>query len=225
MMNMLEGIIQTIVSNYTNEGISTVNLISMLAVVLVLALYEYGVYRVVSRRAYYNRSLNIAIAILPFLISTIILCLQSNIIITLGTIGALAIVRFRTAVKDPVDMVYILWAIHTGIVCGCQLYKVSILTSIIITVVMVCFNLFKNGEKGYCLVASLKTSGDEGELVACVKQHSKHFRVKNRNYSGKSVDYVIECALKNPQEMLSALEQKEIVERFSLMEYDSGNMV
>jgi ABC-type spermidine/putrescine transport system permease subunit II len=104
--------------------------------VLLLPVYEFVIYRVVSHRAFYNRSFHISIAVIPFFISTIILCLQSNIVITLGTIGALAIVRFRTAVKDPVDMIYILWSIHTGIICGCQLYEVAVLTSLLVTIVL-----------------------------------------------------------------------------------------
>ena len=77
--------------------------------VAILAIYEFFVYRIVSHRSFYNKSFNITTAILPFFISSIILCLQSNLVITLGTIGALAIIRFRTSVKDPVDMLYLLW--------------------------------------------------------------------------------------------------------------------
>ena len=99
-------------------------------------MYEFIVYRLVSHRAFYNRSFNISVTVLPFFIATIILCLQSNLVITLGTIGALAIIRYRTAVKDPVDMLYILWSIHIGIVCGCQLYEVAVLTSLLVTIIL-----------------------------------------------------------------------------------------
>lgn len=105
------GIFENIINNYSNASISTVTIISVLVMVLLLSVYEFIIYRFVSHRSFYNKSFNITIAILPFFISTIILCLQSNIIITLGTIGALAIIRFRTAVKDPVDMLYLLWSV------------------------------------------------------------------------------------------------------------------
>jgi len=153
----------------------------VLVMVLLISIYEFLIYRVVSHRAFYNRSLNITIAILPFFIATIILCLQSNIVITLGTIGALAIVRFRTAVKDPVDMIYILWSIHTGIICGCQLYEVAVLTSLLVTVVLVVFSYLRVGGKSYCLVVHLKTCEDEETFVGCIKQFTKRYRVKNRN--------------------------------------------
>ena len=120
-MNILSKTIDNIFNSYTTQTIGTAQIASVLLVVLVLALYEFVVYRVVSHRAFYNKSFNICIVVLPFFIATIVMCLQSNIVITLGTIGALAILRFRTAVKDPVDMLYLLWSVHIGIVCGCQL--------------------------------------------------------------------------------------------------------
>ena len=101
-------VFENIFNMYSNESITTTAILSVLVMVLILAIYEFFIYRFVSHRSFYNKSFNITIAILPFFISTIILCLQSNIIITLGTIGALAIIRFRTAIKDPVDMLYLL---------------------------------------------------------------------------------------------------------------------
>lgn len=224
-MNKIEQIFETIKTSYGNEAITTVALVAMLAVVLGLSLYEYVIYRVVSHRAFYNRSFHITIAVLPFFIATIILCLQSNIVITLGTIGALAIVRFRTAVKDPVDMVYILWSIHTGIICGCQLYEVAVLTSLIVTVFLIVFSYIKIGGKSYCLVVHLKDCGDEVGLLECLKPFSKRLRIKTRSYTGKGVDYVIECSVKNPGELVGMLEKEAIVERFSLMEYDAEDIV
>ena len=130
-------VFENIINSYSNESITTVTIISVLMMVLFLSIYEFLIYRFVSHRSFYNKSFNITIAILPFFISTIILCLQSNIIITLGTIGALAIIRFRTAIKDPVDMLYLLWSVYIGIICGCQLFEVGVLTSILVTVVLV----------------------------------------------------------------------------------------
>ncbi|MBE5865150.1 MAG: DUF4956 domain-containing protein [Lachnospiraceae bacterium] len=219
-MNYINKIAETISNNYENATITTATLLSVLTVVLALAVYEYIIYRVVSHRAFYNKSFNITIAIIPFFISTIILCLQADIVITLGTIGALAIIRFRTAVKDPVDMIYILWSIHTGIICGCQLYEVAVLTSVIVTVFLIVFSYVKVGGKSYCLVAHLKKGADTAEFTGCIQQFVKNSRIKSRNYTEKGAHYVVECSLKNPEELESALQKLESIERFSLIEYD-----
>jgi hypothetical protein len=88
----------------------------------ILSAYIFLIYRFVSKKSFYSKQFNLTLAIIPFFIATIIMTLQSNLIITLGTIGALAIIRFRTAIKDPMDMVYLLWAVHIGITCGAGQY-------------------------------------------------------------------------------------------------------
>lgn len=129
-------VIEQIKIQISNPAIMSSVLISVLAMDMIISIYEFVVYKFVSHRSLYNKSFNVSISVIPFFISTIILCLQSNIAVTLGTIGALAIIRYRTAVKDPIDMVYILWSVHTGIVCGCQLFSVAIITSLVVTITL-----------------------------------------------------------------------------------------
>ena len=162
-------VFENIINVYSNESITTTTIVSVLLMVLFLSIYEFFVYRFVSHRSFYNKSFNITIAILPFFISTIILCLQSNIIITLGTIGALAIIRFRTAVKDPVDMLYLLWSVYVGIICGCQLFEVGVLTSVIVTLVLLALEHIKFGRKPFVLILH-STEDIEGELVSLFKE-------------------------------------------------------
>ena len=107
-MSGIVDVFNNIGNHYLTKELDTVTILSVLIVVLLLSIYEFIIYRFVSHRTFYNKSFNISLAIIPFFIATIILCLQSNLVITLGTIGALAIIRYRTVVKDPIDMVYIL---------------------------------------------------------------------------------------------------------------------
>ena len=100
-MNIFSKTIDNIFNSYTNQTLGTAQIVSVLLVVLVLALYEFAVYRVVSHRAFYNKSFNICIVILPFFIATIVMCLQSNIVITLGTIGACPSAWERFHVPSP----------------------------------------------------------------------------------------------------------------------------
>lgn len=181
-------------------------------------------YRVVSHRALYNKSFNICVAVLPFFISTIILCLQSNIVITLGTIGALAIIRFRTAVKDPVDMVYLLWAVHLGIMAGCQLFMVFILTSVFVILLMLLLENIRVGRSAYTLIVNCKGHAEK-ELTALIKPFAGRLRIKSRNYSAAGIDYVIDLTVREPQKLTEALSGMADVDRFSLIEYDSEDIV
>ena len=203
-MNTIGQAFENIAHSYYNPALGTSIVISVLFVVLLLSIYEFIVYRLVSHRAFYNRSFNICIAILPFFISTIILCLQSNIVITLGTIGALAILRFRTAVKDPVDMLYLLWSVHIGIVCGCQLYEVAVLTSLIVV---------------HC------SPEKENAVLGKIKEQTGKYRVKSRNFTQKGMNMVIELSVKNPGTLSDGIREIDGVEKFSIIEFDSDDVL
>ena len=209
---------------YSNAVVSQTVILSVLLMVAILAVYEFIVYRFISHRAFYNKAFNISIAILPFFISTIILCLQSNVVITLGTIGALAIIRFRTAVKDPVDMIYLLWSVHIGITCGCQLYEVAVLTSLAVTIAIVVLEKVSFGRKPYVLVLHAKSSIDD-ELDGLMREQVKRYRVKSRNFTSRGVDYAIEVTVKDANALTAAIKKAKKVERFSLIEYDAEDIV
>ena len=210
--------------SFASMSISSVQVILILAFVTIMSAYLFLVYRVVSRRALYNKSFNISIALMPYFISTIILCLQSSVVITLGTIGALAIIRFRTAVKDPVDMIYLLWGVHLGIMAGCQLYEVAIFTSLFATVLLLILENIKVGRSSYTLVVNCKNQL-EAQLTAAVKPFARRMRIKSRNFTSSGVDYVLDLNVRDPQALSEAISKVEGVSRFSLIEYDSEDIV
>ena len=220
MLNIFENII----GSYSNESVSTVTIASVLLVSALLAIYEFFIYRFVSHRAFYNKSFNITIAILPFFISTIILCLQSNIVITLGTIGALAIIRFRTSIKDPVDMLYLLWSVFIGIICGCQLYEVGILTSIVVTVALIALDTINFGKKP--LVVIVRSAEDvEEDLTKIFKERKISYKFKSRNYSNKGFDYAIELTCKDIKDLNVTLSKNKRISKYSIIEYDADDIV
>ena len=217
-------VFEKIINMYSNQNITTITIISVLLMVLFLAIYEFLVYRFVSHRSFYNKSFNITITVLPFFISTIILCLQSNIIITLGTIGALAIIRFRTAVKDPVDMLYLLWSVYIGIICGCQLYEVGVLTSVLVTVVLVALDNINFGRKPLVLI--MHSNEDiEIELSDTFKAKKISNRFKSRNYTSKGYDYAIELSTKDIEGLKKELSNNKKVTKYSIIEYDADDIV
>ena len=204
------------------ENIMTI--LSVLLMVLVLAIYEFFVYRFVSHRSFYNKSFNITISVLPFFISTIILCLQSNIIITLGTVGALAIIRFRTAVKDPVDMLYLLWSVYIGIICGCQLFEVGVLTSVLVTVVLVVLEHINFGRRPFVLILHSNSDEEKG-LIQTFKDMKMSYKIKSRNYTSKGYDYAIEFTTKDIEGLKETLAKDKNISKYSIIEYDADDIV
>ena len=220
----MTNVFENIINMYSNESVTTATIVSVLIMVLVLAVYEFFVYRFVSHRSFYNKSFNITITVLPFFIATIILCLQSNIIITLGTIGALAIIRFRTAVKDPVDMLYLLWSVYIGIVCGCQLFEVGVLTSVLVTIVLLLLDHISFGRNPYVLILHSEDN-IEKDLEEILKAKKISHKFKSRNYTSKGYDYAIEFTSKDIEGFQKELENNKKVSKYSIIEYDADDIV
>ncbi len=203
----------------SNNSISLdINVIlSVLFFTLILSLYEFVIYRYISKRTVYNKELNISIITLPFFISTIILALQSNLVITLGTIGALAIIRYRTAIKDPINMTYILWAVHTGIVCGCQLYELGLITSLFASIVI--YVLEKIKSKDNQSILCIKSSSNiEEDIIKVLKDNVKNFDIKTRSFANNNFDYVVFIRIFEPSTIIDKLTSLKDCVQVSLME-------
>lgn len=217
-------VFENIINTYSNEYVTTTTILSVLLMVSLLSIYEFIIYRKVSHRSFYSKSFNIVITLLPFFISTIILCLQSNIIITLGTIGALAIIRFRTSVKDPVDMMYLLWSVYIGIICGCQLFEVGVLTSIIVTIVLLFLEHVNFGKKPLVLI--LHSNSDiESYLKELFKNNKISNKIKSRNYTNNGYDFAIELSTKNIDKLKLDLSNNTSILKYSIIEYDADDIV
>ena len=225
MNNIFELIAKNLKTGFSIQELSTTAVAAMLLMVTVLAAYEFIVYRFVSKRAFYAKQFNIALAIVPYFISTIILTLQSSLVITLGTIGALAIVRFRTAIKDPIDMVYLLWSVHIGITVGSGLYELAILTSLAVTIMLIVLDLLPLSRAPYLLVAHLDNAADEQKLLAVVKEFASQPRVKSRSFSSRGLDLIIELRSKQCAELTERLSELPEVSRFSLIAHDSEDVI
>lgn len=223
---MINDIINALTIRIGHDVGTVPEILAMLLMTLIMAFYEFMVYRLVSHKSMYNKSFHISIMVIPFFIGAIIMALQSNIVVTLGTIGALAIIRFRTAVKDPVDMLYILWSIFVGITCGCQLYELCILTSAIVTIVLLGINLVSQGllRNPFVLVINCKSNIEE-ELNQKIKDNTKRYRLKSRNFTSSGVDYIYQIETKDPSNLTNIINDIKGVKQFSLLEYDNEDVM
>lgn len=224
-MSFFSSLFNYFYNQFAYSGIPLYTLVGIFIVVSILSAYEFIVYRFVLHRALYNKAFNICISVIPFFISAIILCLQTNLVITLGTIGALAIIRFRTAVKDPVDMIFILWSIFVGITCGCQLFVVSVFTTILVTIVLMILNNVSLGMKSHILVIHTLSVDSISKIEKIVKDYADKYRIKSRNITDNGVNVVFEVNTKKANELTEEIAKLEYVKRFSLMEYEPDDIL
>jgi hypothetical protein len=127
---------KSFLEGYSTIEINTATILVALFFSLILGLYIFFCYRVMTRRTFYSRNFNISLVALTLITSAIILTIQSSIVVSLGMVGALSIVRFRTAIKDPMDLVFLFWSISVGIICGAGLSEIALLVSLAVTLLL-----------------------------------------------------------------------------------------
>ena len=113
-------------ASYTSDTISVPHIAAVLLITAAIAFYIFITYRLVTKKTFYSKNFNIALAAIAVITAAIILAVQSSIVISLGMVGALSIVRFRTAIKEPMDLCFLFWSIAVGICCGAHMtYQVN----------------------------------------------------------------------------------------------------
>ena len=137
-----------------NSDLSTTDVLFALMITAAIGVYIFLVYRAVCRKAFYSKSFAISLPVISMITACIIVAIQSNAVISLGMVGALSIVRFRTAVKDPMDLAFLFWSISVGIICGATLYEVAAVASLLITLVMLVLHFVPNAKPALLLIVN-----------------------------------------------------------------------
>ncbi len=191
-----------------------------LLVTSALALYIFVVYRVVTRKTFYSKTFNISLAGIALITAGVIVTIQSSIVVSLGMVGALSIVRFRTAVKDPMDLMFLFWSIAVGIICGTGLAEIAIILSIIITVGILILNGLPVAKAPLILVVNASDLDAEEMILSVVSKFAKHPAVKSRNMTKDSLDLIIELRTDAGSKLVREILGLESVTSASLMAHD-----
>ena len=159
-------------------------------------------------------------AAISVITAAIILAMQSNLVISLGMVGALSIVRFRTAIKDPMDLVFLFWSISIGIICGAGLYEVALLTCLVVTVLVLVLENIPASRAPMMLVVNLSDADRESQILDTVKKYSRYYKVRSRNVSGGSMDMIVEVRVKEESAFVKEICALDFVQSASLIAHD-----
>lgn len=203
-----------------NTDLSTTSIVMALLITAIIAIYIFAVYRVVCRKAFYSRSFAISLPVIAMITASVIIAVQSSIVISLGMVGALSIVRFRTAVKDPMDLAFLFWSISVGIICGATLYEVAVEASILITLVMLGLHYVPNAKPALILLVN-GTGADVQEAVKQVlEENTKWYQIKSRNVSASGMNMIVELKTKQEDTLAQKILAVPGVENATLMTHD-----
>ncbi len=205
-----------------STSFSAVDMIIALGLSFILGVFILAVYRKTYRGVMYSQSFGISLMALTMITSLVILAVTSNVILSLGMVGALSIVRFRTAIKEPMDIAFLFWAIAGGIVLGAGLLPLAIFGSLFIGLILVLFISRKPGEVPYILV--LNCEDDEAENRAMARVNGKTTRqiVKSKSVTaGNGIELTVEVRLKNnTTELVNELAALEGIRNAVLVSYN-----
>jgi len=151
-MNFNDIIKQSVITLENFRAVSYFDMVLGLLISFLLGMFIYAIYRKSFRGVVYSYNYNVSFVLMTMITALIIMTISTNIVLSLGMVGALSIVRFRTAVKDPLDIVYMFWAISVGIAVGAKIYPLAIGGSLIIGLVIYWLSKKKIREEAYLLI-------------------------------------------------------------------------
>ena len=212
---------KSFLEGYSTIELGTKGIIVALCFSLVLGLYIFFCYRLLTRRTFYSKSFNISLVCMSLITTAIILTIQSSVVVSLGMVGALSIVRFRTAIKEPMDLVFLYWAISVGIICGAGLSEIAIILSLVVTVAVFVLGRIPLGQAPMILVISAQNDKDTNKAIRqIVRKYSRFYTEKSRNISGGQLNLVIELSVSGGSELTSELSSLRSVNSVSLLSHD-----
>ena len=203
--------------NFASQDIGKV--IFSLILAIALGAFIYFIYKKFFTGVVYSRSFAMTLIGMTILTAMVTLAISSNIVISLGMVGALSIVRYRTAVKDPMDLLYLFWSITTGITVGAGMYALALLTALVLFLMLLIFSRFQHKGKVYILVVHY--TGDEtGDQILRSFGKMKYF-VKSKTMRDSQVEMAIEVFCKKNDLMFSErIRNLEGVHDVTLIQYN-----
>ena len=219
-MSILRLFKQSFMDGYASTNITIKTIVVCMLITVLIAAYIFVVYRIVNRKEFYNKSFNISLFAISVITAAIILTIQSNIVISLGMVGALSIVRFRTAIKDPMDLVFLFWSISTGIICGAGFAIIGVVASAVLTFGILFFNWLPIAKAPQILVVNASSYKCEENLMEIVRKYCSLYKVKARNLTSEHIDMALEVRVKEEGELVTSLMDVEGVISASLISHD-----
>lgn len=189
---LIELMKQHFINGYADTEIDTFIVLMSLLVTFAIGMYIFFVYRIMTRKTFYSQSFNVSLVAMALITAAVILTIQTSVIVSLGMVGALSIVRFRTAIKDPMDLVFLFWAISAGIICGAGFAVTALILSVILTFGLMLLQRVPLAKASMILVVNSTDPDSEAALLEKINALCAFCNVKSRNLTATSLDLVAE---------------------------------
>ncbi len=179
----------------TGFSLSEVLLAMLFAVIVGLLIF--WVYKKTFTGILYSSGFALTLIGLTLVTTLVIIAVTSNVVLSLGMVGALSIVRFRTAIKEPMEIVFLFWSIAVGIVIGAGMIPLAVLGSVIIGIILLIFANRKNVENAYILVLNCENEEAENTAAELLKNTVKKYRIKSKTVNADGIELTTELKIKD----------------------------
>ncbi|MDE7324495.1 MAG: DUF4956 domain-containing protein [Lachnospiraceae bacterium] len=211
---------KSFLNNMSMADFTAGQILIIFGVTMLLSLYIFFIYRIFSRKNFYNKSFNVALAATAMITAAVIVTIQSSIVVSLGMVGALSIVRFRTAVKDPLDLVFMFWALAVGIICGVGLFDIAGILSALVTIMIFVLDRLPVAQSPMILMVQGVYCDLENDISSIVSEYTKFYKVKSRNITPERTSIVMELRIKDGGGLVQRLGGIDGVEYVSIIDHD-----
>ena len=210
------------------ENVAAVSILDMvLALVLAfgLGLFIFLIYKKTYSGVMYSSSFGVTLVALTMITTLVILAITSNVVLSLGMVGALSIVRFRTAIKEPLDIAFLFWSIAAGIVLAAGLIPLAVFGSVLIGIIILIFANHKDMSNPYIVVIRCDDHKAEEAAVAYLKKSTKRCSIKSKTAQKGSVELNLEVRLaKDNTDFINTLADMAGVQSAVLVSYNGDYM-
>ena len=204
-------------------AISVGELLTAVLLSFFLGLFIVAVYRVTYSGVLFQKSFALGLVLLCMVTSLVILTISSNVVLSLGMVGALSIVRFRTAVKEPMDTIFMFWAIVAGIITGAGYVPVAIIATLLIGVLFLGLSFAGVRFHSSAYLAVVRYNAASDETVNSALRLLPKYKLRSKNMMGDAFEMVLELKLTEAQrKQVEALRSVEGVQEVNILSYNGG---
>ena len=199
-------------------------LIAMVAA-LVIGMFIFVVYKKTFNSVMYSTGFAMTLVGMTMVTTLVILAVTSNVVLSLGMVGALSIVRFRAAIKEPMEIVYLFWAVAAGIVLGAGMLPLAVIGSAIIGVILILFANKKIHDNPYLLILNCQDENAENTALSLMKEAVKKHAVNSKTVNAQGIEFTAEIRMKDGETaFVNRLNEIAGVENATLVSYNGEYM-
>ena len=219
----MKKVLEALSEMQTKMPIETVFLILVIA--FIVAMIIYLTYKNTYTGVMYNPRFNVSLVMITMVTTIVMVVIGSNISVSLGMVGALSIIRFRTAVKDPRDTAFIFWGVVSGLACGTQNYTIVLAGSIVICLVLFIFKKVVAGDDKYLLIIKGKDI-DTNSIDKFVGKNTKYYTCKGKYIKNSDVELIYDIKLKkkNDESFINTLKETINIDTVNLVANNTDTM-